>query len=158
MKRNDESRYLLYIEPKKEKKSEFPVEDDLLYALERALEESIKGTSNYGDPDCTGSFRENCAYKGFHVADDGKASSNYDLLLPNGMITNSLASYYLTWYRREVSHADILKLKRLVKWFELPEEVRNSFRDSEALWEMYAQDGEYTSKGIIASMKKLREK
>lgn len=157
MNRIDDSRYLLYIEPKKDKKSDFPVEDELLIALEKAMSEAKEGTAGYSDLTDTGSFVEHEGYKGIHSCDDGKSSSNHDYLLPNGLITNSLAPYYLTWYRREVSPQDIAKLKRLVQWYELPEETRNSIRESRALWEMYAQDGEYTSKGIIEAMKKLRD-
>jgi hypothetical protein len=157
MKRNDQSPYLLYIEPKKEQKSDHPVEDELLYALEKAMEEALRGSARYSDLEDNGSFREGSGYRGSHTCDDGKSSDNHDYLLPNGLITNSLAPYYLAWYRRAVPMNDIKKLEMLRDWYRLPQETRDSMKNSKELWDMYARDGESTSKGIIKSFGEFRK-
>ena len=48
MHREDDSLYLLYIEPTKEQKSQEPVEDELVSLLETALEEAKEAIEELG--------------------------------------------------------------------------------------------------------------
>lgn len=117
MHREDKSRYLLYIEPLKKEKLTSPVNDELTKLMEKALENSVQGSANYSDTNDEGSFVENSAYKGFHTTDCGETSSNKDYLLENGMITNSLAPFYLRWYRNSIPETDIEKLMALKLYY-----------------------------------------
>jgi len=134
MHRNDKSKYLLYIEPSKEEKSEYPLEDNLTRLMELALSKSQKGTANYSDIKDMGdgydwvyngktnripSHRTGSGYKGTHRTDCGERSSNQDYLLENGMITNSLATFYLKWYRDSIPYNDIIKLNELAKFYNI---------------------------------------
>lgn len=122
MHREDESDYLLFIEPKKKEKLSIPVEDSLTYLIEKAISNGKFGTSNYSNLEDSGSFREGRGgYKGFHITDCGETSRNNDILLENGMITNSLAPFYLKWYRNSIPETDIIKLMSLRKWYETKE-------------------------------------
>jgi len=113
MHREDNSKYLLYIEPKAVDKLQEPINDELTQMMERALTKSKKGAANYSQLEDKGdgydwnyngqirrvpSFREGTAYRGTHRTECGERSSNCDYLLENGMITNSLAPFYLRWY------------------------------------------------------------
>lgn len=132
MNRDDKSKYLLYIEPKKEEKLKEPINDELTELMEMALSKAKKGASHYSDINDDGveykltwnnksimvpSFHANTAYKGFHGTECGEVSTNYDYQLENGMITNSLATFYLSWYRNSIPDNDILKIKELSKFY-----------------------------------------
>ena len=54
MHREDDSKYLLYIEPKLEDRLKEPIDDDLVKMMEMALSKSIKGTAYYSNLDDTG--------------------------------------------------------------------------------------------------------
>lgn len=118
MHRNDNSKYLLYIEPNKSQKNSQPVEDDLTKTMERALACSKSGTASYSDIKDKGTFREGSGYKGFHSTDCGIHSDNQDHLLPNGMITNSLAVFYVRWYRSAIPTSELQKLKQLEEFMK----------------------------------------
>jgi len=120
MHRDDKSKYLLYIEPKKEDKLETPVDDNITKLMEMALSKSEEGTANYSDLDDMGDGYDwgyGSAYRGVHRTACGESSSNVDFLLENGMITNSLAPFYLKWYRYSVPENDMIKIRELAKFY-----------------------------------------
>jgi hypothetical protein len=133
MHREDSSKYLLYIEPKKEDKLGEPINDELTQMMEMALSKSRKGAARYSKLEDMGdgynwthngqtkrvpSFREGTAYKGFHGTECGERSSNCDFLLENGMITNSLAPFYLKWYRYSIPETEMKKVLELQKFYQ----------------------------------------
>lgn len=118
MHRNDNSKYLLYIEPKASEKLQNPIEDELTQLMEMALSKSKRGGANYSDLEDSGnSFHEGSAWRGIHRTDCGECSSNCDFLLENGMITNSLAPFYLKWYRYSIPENDMKKIEELKKYY-----------------------------------------
>lgn len=132
MHRDDKSKYLLYIEPKKEDKLESPIDDNITKLMEMALSKSEEGTANYSSLEDMGdgydweygsvkkripSHRTGSAYKGVHRTACGESSSNVDFLLENGMITNSLAPFYLRWYRYSIPENDMIKIRELAKFY-----------------------------------------
>jgi len=134
MHRDDKSKYLLYIEPKKEDKLENPIDDYLTKLMEMALSKSEEGTANYSNLDDMGdgydwtykdkthripSHKKGSGYKGHHRTECGQGSSNKDYLLENGMITNSLAPFYLRWYRYSIPESDMIKLKELANFYNV---------------------------------------
>jgi hypothetical protein len=99
MHRIDNTCFLLFIEPKKEEKLETPLDDEISRIMKVALEEAKQGTSNYSRPNEMPYFFESIGYKGYHSTDCGEKSYPADYMLENGMITNSLAAFYLHYYR-----------------------------------------------------------
>lgn len=94
-------KYVMMIEPDKEgEKAENPVEDNLSLAMEQLL--------NMCD---FSAFRT----KGIHITKCGKWSDNKDWILPGGQTTNSLALYYLQYYRPYIPPSEIDKVKLLAK-------------------------------------------
>ena len=118
MHREDNSKYLLYIEPKKEDKLSFPINDDLTSLMEMALSKSEQGVARYDDKNDNGTFRRSVGYKGVHYTECGERSSNKDFLLENGMITNSLATFYLRWYRYSIPESEMNKVLELQKFYK----------------------------------------
>lgn len=119
MHRDDKSKFLLYIEPKKEEKLDNPIEDNLTKLMEIALSKAEKGTGSYSDITSDARFRTGSGYKGIHRTECGQTSSNNDYLLENGMITNSLAPFYLRWYRYSIPESDMIKLKELANFYNV---------------------------------------
>ncbi len=132
MNRDDKSKYLLYIEPSKSDKLSEPIEDELTSLMELALSKSQSGSARYSNLYDMGdgvdmthnnvtrripSFVGRSGYKGSHHTECGERSSNHDYLLENGMITNSLATFYLKWYRYSIPENDMIKLKELYKFY-----------------------------------------
>ncbi len=132
MHREDNSKYLLYIEPSAYDKLKEPVNDELVELMEMALSKSKSGAAQYSKIEDTGdgydwthngqtrrvpSFRENSMYKGRHRTDCGESSTNCDYLLENGMITNSLAPFYLKWYRYSIPETEMNKILKLQKFY-----------------------------------------
>lgn len=116
MHREDDSNYLLYIEPTKEEKLIVPIDDYIVKAIEKAIERSKPGIADYYDLDDKGDFfGYDDAYKGWHTTDCGEKSSNNDYLLENGMITNSLAPFYLRYYRNSIPEKEMNKVLKLIK-------------------------------------------
>ena len=109
---NPENNLLLFIEPKVKEKLSEKVEDEFTEILERAVLEAIEGTLY------NGAFKQNNRYKGIHTADDGSKSNNYDILLPNGLVTHTLCVHYLKWYRNSIPDSDFEKLKGLVRFYD----------------------------------------
>lgn len=116
MNRDDRSKYLLYLEPKVATKSQQPIKDEWVALIERALKDSEAGTAKYFDPMDQGSFTPGSMFKGIHGF-DGQISSNQDYRLQNGLITNSLAPYYLRWYRDSIPKNDWYKLQALKDFY-----------------------------------------
>lgn len=114
MHRSDNSLYLLYIEPKKEERLEKPIDDILTNIMDIALELSIEGYGNYSNLNCNGRFFFGGGYMGWHDTDCGEGSSNHDYLLKSGHITNSLATFYLRWYRNSIPATEWAKLADVI--------------------------------------------
>lgn len=117
MNRIDQSKFLLFIEPKREDKLENPINDELTKMMKMALEKSQEGTSNYSNINSPATFREGSGFKGTHLTDCGERSSNNDYLLENGMITNSLAPFYLEWYRYSIPESEMDKVNELYQFY-----------------------------------------
>ena len=124
MHREDTSLYLLYIEPKLEDKLQEPIEDELVSLVEMALSKAKKGASFYNNKHNNGlidgrpAFSEGVAFKGVHRTLCGEISNNCDYLLENYMITNSLAPFYLRWYRNSIPESEMIKLKKLQDFYK----------------------------------------
>lgn len=123
MHREDNSKYLLYIEPPIEKKSEHPVNDEWTRLLEAELSTAKEGAARYADPSDQGTFYEG-GWRGVHVAACGEVGGSHDYLLSNGLITNKLATYYLRWYREAIPASEWTKLKHLAQYHEATKMVR----------------------------------
>jgi hypothetical protein len=133
MHREDNSKYLLYIEPPLKKKLREPINDELTEMMEMALTKAKQGAAHYhrledkGDgfdwTDNNGqisrvpSFTEGNYFRGWHQTECGERSSNFDYLLENGMITNSLAPFYLRWYRYSIPESEMNKVKQLIEFY-----------------------------------------
>lgn len=50
-------------------------------------------------------------YKGFHTCICGAISTNYDMVLPDGRLTNSLALHYVQFHRAEVPENELVKIR-----------------------------------------------
>jgi hypothetical protein len=118
MVRTDNSNFLLYIEPLKEYKSEQPISDELVGIMKWGLLNSKRGLANYSKINEFEFFFENLKWFGFHNTDDGNWSTNHDLLLPNGMITNSLGLHYLKHYRNIIPQSELNKVYELVEYYK----------------------------------------
>jgi hypothetical protein len=122
MHRTDNSRFLLFIELPANKKRLNPINDGLTRIMHIALKYSEKGLSDYKDVDSNGIFkRTNRGYMGVHYTECGEHSSNLEYLLENGMITNSLAPFYLAYYRNRIPFNEIKKTIRLYLFYHLDE-------------------------------------
>lgn len=127
MHREDDSLYFLFIEPKKEEKLLEPIDDDITRFIEMLLENTTSeddfcrtktGISEYSNLENKGSFEEGGAWRGFHMTDCGEVSDNKEYQLFNGMITNSLAAFYLKWYRNSIPKSEWIKYKKLTDDFK----------------------------------------
>lgn len=119
MCRVDNSRFLLYIEPRKEEKSEFPLDDEISQIMILALTEAKTGIANYAKINEPPRFVSGSGYKGYHVTDCGKNSTSNDYLLGNGMITNSLAAFYLQNYRDSIPETEMKKVSEVVAFYKI---------------------------------------
>ena len=91
--------YVMMIEPdKKGSKAETPIEDNLTLAMEQLL--------NMCD--------HSGGYRGIHITKCGEGSDNRDWVLPGGQTTNSLATYYMKYYRPFIPETEIDKIKKLI--------------------------------------------
>lgn len=118
MHRADNTKFLLFIEPKREEKSSTPFNDDFVEVMKMALDKAKEGVSNYSRSDEEPVFSEGAGYKGVHHTACGKSSSNQDYLLENGMVTNSLAPFYLEHYRSAIPETEMKKVNELVKFYK----------------------------------------
>jgi len=113
MHRIDDSKFLLYIEPSIDQRSQYPIDDDITKVVEQYLLKSVKGTSDYSNLTSNGSFTEGYGWRGFHTTECGEWSGNSDHLLENGMITNSLCVFYLMYYRSYIPDSEMEKVMNL---------------------------------------------
>ena len=118
MHREDNSNYLLFIEPSALDKLKEPINDELTDLIEMALSKAKLGTSRYSSLDDRGTFRQGSGFKGTHLTECGERSSNVDYLLENEMITNSLAAFYLRWYRYSISEKEMVKVLKLKDFYD----------------------------------------
>jgi len=118
MHREDNSKYLLYIEPEAKDKSDFPVNDRLTELMRIALDNSKIGASSHFDKNCKGYFTTNSGFFGTHRTECGQWSTSRDYLLGNGMITNSLCVFYLQYYRNSIPKSEMDKVEILCEWVD----------------------------------------
>jgi hypothetical protein len=110
MHRTDNSQFLLFIELPANKKRFNPINDGLTRIMHMALKYSEKGHADYSDMNSNGIFtKTNKGYRGVHYTECGEHSSNQEYLLENGMITNSLAPFYLMYYRNSIPFTEMKK-------------------------------------------------
>lgn len=93
---------MLYINPDAEDKLKEPINDELTELMELALSRAKIYTR----------------FRGWHRTKCGERSSNSDYQLENGMITNSLAPFYLRWYRYSIPEDDMLKVQELKDYYD----------------------------------------
>ena len=62
-----------------------------------------------------GTFEPGITTMGVHQCVCGEKSSSFDVLLPNGYITNTLAEHYLLWHRDEIPLEQIKILEKVFK-------------------------------------------
>ncbi len=118
MHREDNSKYLLYIEPVASEKLKDPINDDLTKLMEMALSRAKVGGAQYSDlSDIEGKFRVGSGWRGCHTC-NGERSTNHDYLLENGMITNSLAPFYLKWCRFSIPETEMKKVLELQDFYK----------------------------------------
>lgn len=120
MHRTDTSRFLLFIELPANKKRLNPINDGFTRMMQITLNYSEKGLADYSDLNSKGCFtKTNKGYRGVHYTECGEHSSNQEYLLENGMITNSLAPFYLAYYRNSIPFNEIKKTIRLYLFYHL---------------------------------------
>ncbi len=105
---------LLYIEPRNNPKLCEEIDRKFQW-FKTIIEDGIKGT--YIDE--SNMFVERSYYVGVHVCVCGAESATYDVLLPNRMITNTLAYHYLVYHTDEIPRADWDKLEQLKMYIDL---------------------------------------
>jgi hypothetical protein len=90
---------ILYIDPPASSKSKEPINDDLVTLMKEALANAAKGF----------------LYLGVHTCEDGTDSENFDYFFKvnNHIVykTNSLAVYYLQYYRECIPTQELELLK-----------------------------------------------
>jgi hypothetical protein len=118
MHREDNTKFLLYIEPKAKDKLDQPIDDDLTNLMEMALSKAKKGSANYSQAGSEARFSPGGAWRGSHQTECGERSNNCDYLLENGMVTNSLAPFYLRWYRYSIPESEMKKVYELKRFYE----------------------------------------
>lgn len=95
-------KYVMMIEPDKDgEKAETPIEDNLSLAMEELLDM------------CDHRGR----YRGRHTTNCNEHSDNRDWILPGGQVTNSLAAYYMKYYRPFIPQSEINKVKTLIETY-----------------------------------------
>jgi len=130
MYRNDTSKFLLYIEPKKEEKLKNPIEDKLTDLMELSFNKSKTGSANYSDVNEKEYFHQNDGWRGWHSTDCGEKTTNHDYELENGMIVNSLCIFYVKWYRNSIHENDWKKLIELGKFYNIFIQSPETYPDS----------------------------
>ncbi len=131
MHRNDTSRFLLYMEPKKEEKLRDPINDELTMLMQYALDHAKCGSANYSEIDEPEFFKED-GWMGWHTTDCGHEddNNNNDYLLENGMITNSMCVFYVQRYRHSISENDWKKLVELGAFYDIDISLPKTFPNS----------------------------
>jgi hypothetical protein len=127
---------LLFIEPTKEEKLLEPINDDLTELMQYAL----KHHAAEGGVSIDGTFEEGLTFRGFHTSPCGEATSSKDYLLENGMATNSMAVFYLQWYRNSIPQAEIEKLKDLAAYYNTEINWDEAFNTAETPAQTFGDD------------------
>ena len=110
--------HLLYFEPPKEAKTKIPADDKWTTLIRLVLADAIPGVRSGTE------FDPNGKYRGIHITDCGKMSTNTDYLLRSGQITHSLCVYYLRWYRPVIPESEMYKVKNLQGYYcQVPENM-----------------------------------
>lgn len=109
----DNPKMLLYIEPKKEEKLFKPIIDDIVRKFKSIYSKAQEGTCYRQH------FNMDSGYRVVHTTECGERSTNKDYLLENGMVTNSLALFYLKYYRNSIPQSEHDKLNILFRDIEL---------------------------------------
>lgn len=109
---------LLFINPTIEQKSNAPVNDIYVEAMEWAFSLAQKGTANFRGT--LAFFHNGSCYRGFHKCCDGESSTNFDYLLetPEGYVVNSLSVHYLRWFRDAIPQEDWVKLDNVKAYYK----------------------------------------
>lgn len=114
---------LLYIEPDPKLRHE-AIEDDLVAFVNALLvvnKSTVSGGWYYDEKTSTlEDFTEDSGWRGFHIVDEFKVSTNRDYKLEAGFVTNSCAAYYLKHYRNQIPESEIKKLKELCEYYGQP--------------------------------------
>lgn len=105
---------LLYIEPKQIKKYNEALAEKYEW-VKQALLNCMPGA--YIDE--SNRFEKNVTYWGKHQCSCGEWSTCFDILLPNHMITNSLAYHYICYHSAEIPEIEWFKLDQLKAYLEL---------------------------------------
>jgi len=93
------NKYFLMIEPDKLGiPSDNPTEDEITNKVDFIFSKCIN---------------PNYSYRGAHRTKCGKFSDNNDWILPNGMTTNSLCTYYVRYYRLFIPESEIEKINKV---------------------------------------------
>jgi len=107
------SNCMLYIHPTKKGLDE-PILDELtMKVLHAVRNKTAKGVLHQD-----GSFSKDISTKGVHhcTACGGNIhSGSQDIMLPNGLITNTLAVHYVAKHRGELTQEDITKINTLAE-------------------------------------------
>jgi hypothetical protein len=112
-----EYKSLLFVNPPASAKEEpTKASNTLADALESLLKQAETGT--FYRP--TGNFQSGHLWRGFHIADDGERSLNYDFCLPSrdgrrAFVTNSLAPHYVRYYYNWLPDSEVIKLAEVCK-------------------------------------------
>lgn len=120
------SKFILYINPKGKKSAE-PTRDESSDEVAQLILRARRQMAKY-DPFATetekalwgvgssnGHFEPLMTTLGTHKCSCGEGSDSWDVLLPGGYITNTLAEHYLLWHRGEIPTAEMKKLKKMLE-------------------------------------------
>lgn len=111
----DSPNSLLYIEPKNELKLNSIIGDKYLWFL-LIIDKQVKNKQIGGYDKLNDSLILNTSFRGVHNCICGKRSTNFDILLPNNMITNSLSYHYILHHTDEIPQSEWLKLEKLYNY------------------------------------------
>ncbi len=96
---SDNEKYILFIEPDQEHlPSALPANDEFTRRVDYIM--------SFAKP-------QDMHYKGWHTTRCGKNSTCYNLNLPHGYVTNSLAPYYAKHYRLHIPVKELEKVNKL---------------------------------------------
>jgi len=109
---------LLFIEPRNEKKLNRSNLTKYKW-FKQVLNDGQCGIYN----DTSNTFKHDSFYLGLHTCKCGETSASYDILLPNKMITNSLAYHYLVYHSDEVPEIELFKLTQLKEYIAFSENI-----------------------------------
>lgn len=104
---------LLFIEPQNDKSVE-PVDDDMTLFMETLLNTAINTSSKKGVV-INGNFVKGLSTMGVHTCYCGECSHSCDYEIHTGYYTNSLATHYLRWHRKDVPEEELNKVRSLMK-------------------------------------------